>query len=66
MNKPKNRGEFIKQMIGAFFGGGLLFLVGLALSFVIIGIPFVIAGALMMILGVLGLIVSPFVKIENA
>lgn len=49
------------SMMGA---GGVMFLVGIPLSFFIIGIPFVILGLILMAFGALMILVSPFVKIK--
>lgn len=49
------------SMMGA---GGVLFLIGLPLSFFVIGIPLVIAAFVVMAMGGIMILVSPFIKIK--
>lgn len=50
--------------VSTIAAGGVLFLIGLPLSFFIIGIPLVIAAFVIMAIGGIMILVSPFVKIK--
>lgn len=65
MKKIESKKEFAKLSLSMIFGGGLIFVIGLILSFIIIGIPLAIGGIVVMAIGFLGLIASPFVKIQK-
>lgn len=62
--KIKSRTQMAVIGIVMLLTGGLLFTIGLPLSFFVIGIPFVIFGVLIMLLGGIVILTSPFYKVK--
>lgn len=62
--KIKNKKDAFKMGISMMGAGGVLFMIGLPLSFFVIGIPLVIAAFVVMAIGGIMILVSPFVKIK--
>ena len=62
--QAKSKKEFAILSLSIMGGSGVVFLIGIPLSFFIIGIPLVIFGLIGMALGAICLIASPFVKIK--
>lgn len=60
----KSKKDALMMGISMMGAGGVLFLIGLPLSFFIIGIPLVIAAFVIMAIGGIMILVSPFVKIK--
>ena len=60
----KSKKDALMMGISMMAAGGVLFLIGLPLSFFIIGIPLVIAAFVIMAIGGIMILVSPFVKIK--
>lgn len=56
------RGSLAMMGLMLLLAGGVVFTIGLPLSFIIIGIPFVIGGLIAMAIGLLMLVVAPFYK----
>lgn len=57
--KIETKKDFAKATFSMILVGGLLFTIGIPLSFFIIGIPLVIGGIALIIVGFVGLIISP-------
>lgn len=60
----KSKKDALMMGVSMMGAGGVLFLIGLPLSFFIIGIPLVIAAFVIMAIGGIMILVSPFVKIK--
>ena len=60
----KSKKDALMMGISMMGAGGVLFLIGLPLSFFIIGIPLVIVAFILMILGGIMVLFSPFFKVK--